>query len=409
MKRHQIAPRPNWQEKAEEVGFTYHTCGKESEDGDGTYWDESIAYEFSMEEVEELEVATEECQARCMDLVEKVVNQPELMTKIGIPSQFHKAIKQSWDADDCTLYGRFDFAYTGKGSPQMLEYNADTPTMVIETALMQWFWLQDVKPNYDQFNSLHEKLIEQFKYIKNRMTPGELFYFAGYEGNLEEHQTCRYFEDVATQAGLHCQFIDLGSIGWNGANFVDTQNREMKYWFKLYPWEWMMDDQFGQYLSQKSSGIVEPIWKTILSNKGMLPLLYEMFPDHPNILPASFENNLPTSDMDWFNFESRATVQELEAYGRGEINIGDFVVKPMLSREGANIDLIQNGKLVKKTSGDYTGPRIYQKRAELYQKDGAYAVIGSWIVGDEAAGMIIRDHNQEIVQDTSKVVPHWIS
>ena len=170
-----------------------------------------------------------------------------------------------------------------------------------------------------------------------------------------------------------------------------------------------MEDQFGSYLSKKSSGILEPIWKTILSNKGMLPLLYEMFPDHPNILPASFENNLPADDDDWFDFHSNATVEELEAYGKGEINIGDFVVKPMLSREGANIDLIENGKLIKKTHGDYTGPRIYQKRAELFQQDGSYAVIGSWVVGNLAAGMIIRDHNQEIVQDTSKVVPHWIS
>lgn len=409
MKRHQIAPRSNWQEKAEDVGFTYHTCGKASENGDGTYWDESIAYEFSMNEVDTLEVATEECHVLCLDLVDKVVNQPDLMTKIGIPSRFHNAIKRSWEEDEPSLYGRFDFAYTGEGHPKMLEYNADTPTMVIETALMQWFWLQDVKPNCDQFNSLHEKLIDRFKFLHKRMTPGEKFYFAGYEENVEEHQTCRYFMDLATQAGMNCDFIDLESIGWNGVNFVDLQDREMKYWFKLYPWEWMMDDQFGQYLSQKSSGIVEPIWKTILSNKGMLPLLYEMFPDHPNILPASFENNLPTSDLDWFNFESQATVEELEAYGRGEINIGDFVIKPMLSREGANIDLIQNGKLTKKTTGDYTGPRIYQKRAELYQQDGAYAVIGSWIVGNIAAGMIIRDHNQEIVQDTSKVVPHWIS
>ena len=141
----------------------------------------------------------------------------------------------------------------------------------------------------------------------------------------------------------------------------------------------------------------------------MLPILYEMFPDHPNILPASFENDLPVNDEDWYNFHSKATLEELEAYGKSEINIGNFVVKPMLSREGANIDLFENGKIVKKTAGDYTGPRIYQKKAELYQQDGSFAVIGSWVVGNEAAGMIIRDHNQQIVQDTSKVVPHWIS
>ena len=409
MKRHIIEPRKNWKEKAEEVGFTYHTCGSPSEDGDGTYWDESVAYEFSMAEIEELEEATEECQLRCLDVVDKIVNNSELMEKIGITSKYHSAIKRSFAQDDPSLYGRFDFAYNGEGSPKMLEYNADTPTMVIETALMQWFWLQDVKPGKDQFNSLHEKLIDQFKVIKNRMIPGEKFYFAGYEDSLEEYQTCTYFQDVATQAGLNCEFIELSQIGWNGTDFTDLQENPMKYWFKLYPWEWMMADEFGDYAVKKSSGIVEPIWKAVLSNKGMLPILHEMFPNHPNILPASFtQESLPVSDLDWFDFQSNASVDELEKFASGSLNPGSYVVKPMLSREGANIDLVQNGRITSKTSGKYNGPRIYQKKADLFRSGESRAVIGSWVVGNSAAGMIIRDHDQDIVLDTSKVVPHWI-
>lgn len=409
MQRHIITPRSNWIEKAEEIGFTYHTSGVQSEDGDGAYWDESIAYEFSMTEVEDIESATEECNARCLDLVDKVVGDTDLMTKIGIPSKYFNAIKKSWRDDDPTLYGRFDFAYTGKDSPKMLEYNADTPTMVIETALMQWFWLQDVKPGCDQFNSLHEKLLNQFKYIKTRVPLGHTFYFSGYEENLEEYQTCRYFQDLATQAGLSCRFINLDDIGWDGRNFVDLNNSSMKYWFKLYPWEWMMTDKFGEHLVHNSSGIIEPIWKAILSNKGILPLLHEMFPSHPNILPASFNNDLPVDDTEWYDFQANATADQLEAYARGELNPSSYVIKPMLSREGANIDIVQGGRVVKRTGGDYLGPRIYQRKAELYEDGGSFAVIGSWVVGDEAAGMVVRDNPQQIVLDTSKVVPHWIS
>lgn len=409
MKRHIITPRPNWIEKAEEIGFTYHTSGTASEDGDGTYWDESIAYEFSVKDVEQIENATLECNNRCLDLVERVVGSDELLAKLGIPGKYYSAIRQSWRNDEPTLYGRFDFAYDGESEPKMLEYNADTPTMVIETALMQWFWLQDVKPGHDQFNSLHEKLLEQFRYIRGRVGLGERFYFAGYEENLEEYQTCRYFQDLATQAGLNCDFIDLGDIGWNGSNFVNLQGAAMRYWFKLYPWEWMMTDEFGEHLAHNSSGIVEPIWKAILSNKGILPLLYEMFPSHPNILPASFNNDLPADDQEWYEFQANATAEELELFGKGELSASSYVVKPMLSREGANIDIVESGRVVKRTGGNYTGPRIYQKKANLYEEGGSFAVIGSWVVGDEAAGMVVRDNPQQIVLDTSKVVPHWIS
>lgn len=241
------------------------------------------------------------------------------------------------------------------------------------------------------------------------MMPGEKFFFAGYSESLEEFQTCVYFQDVASQAGLNCKFIELGDIGWDGSNFTDLEENPINYWFKLYPWEWMMQDDFGKYAVKKSSGIVEPIWKSVLSNKGMLPILHDLFPNHPNILPASFtQSDLPVSDLDWFDFQSNATAEELEKFSSGSLNPGSYVVKPMLSREGANIDFVQNGRITSKTTGKYDGPRIYQKKANLFTCGVNRAIIGSWVVGNSAAGIIIRDHDQDIVLDTSKVVPHWI-
>lgn len=409
MKRHKITPRKEWQGKAEEIGFTYHTCGTPSSDGEGTYWDESVAYEFTMEEVEEIEYATKECHQRCLEAVDKISHDTSLMRKIGIPDLFHSYIQKSWRDAEPSLYGRFDFAYTGEGDPKMLEYNADTPTMVIETALMQWYWLQDVKPGLDQFNSLHEKLIDRFREIGYRIPIGQKFYFAGYSDSLEEFQTCRYFQDLATQAGLVADFIDLGDVGWNGGNFTDLKEVPMSYWFKLYPWEWMFMDDFGSHTTEANSGIVEPVWKAILSNKGFLPILHEMFPNHPNILPASFmEFDLPMDDWDWANFQEQATSQELEDFAAGKLNPASYVAKPMLSREGANIDFVEFGRATSKTSGRYNGPRIFQKKAELFRDGDNRAVIGSWVVGNDPAGMIIRDHDRDIVLDTSKVVPHWI-
>jgi len=381
MKRHEMKVRDNWTARAEEVGFTYHTAGHKSESGSGTYWDESVAYEFTAAEVDELEDATQELHARCLDAVDKVANDADLMTRMGIPTHFHDYITRSWQRRDPSLYGRFDFAYDGVNPPRMLEYNADTPTMIIESALMQWFWLQDVHPQHDQFNSLHEKLLERLTQIRMLMPEPQTLYFTGYEENEEERQTCLYLCDLAQQAGLKSEFLDLSKIGWTGDQFVDDQNEAMKFWFKLYPWEWMFQDAFGAHTCADSAGILEPVWKSVLSNKAILPILHEMFPDHPNILPAYW------------------TADPLKGQ--------DYVAKPMLSREGANIQMVEQGKVVAETAGVYQGARIFQQKANTFTDGTNRAIIGSWVVGDQPAGMIIRDHDQLIVQDVSKVVPHW--
>jgi glutathionylspermidine synthase len=224
-------------------------------------------------------------------------------------------------------------------------------------------------------------MLERFGEIKTQMTPGERFYFAGFKDNEEESQTCRYMQDLATQAGMDAHFIDLGEIGWLNNQFVDLEDRPIKYWFKLYPWEWMFSDEFGEHTRQDVSGIVEPIWKCILSNKGILPVLHEMFPDHPNILPAHWDDT--------------------------KLKSGSYVSKPMLSREGANITMFERGCEVAHTDGKYHGHKIYQARAPLFNQDGHYAVIGSWVVGNRSAGMIVRDSSEQIVRDLSRVVPHW--
>jgi glutathionylspermidine synthase len=381
MKRHTITPRENWQEQAEELGFCYHTAGKPGEPGVGTYWDESVAYEFTSQEIDEIEQASEEIHQLCLKAVDRIYKDRDLMTRMGIPEKFHDYIQWSWARQDPSLYGRFDFAYDGKSPPRMLEYNADTPTMVIETALVQWFWLKECRQGADQFNSLHEKLLERFGQIHQEMHPGSKFYFVGYEENLEERQTLLYMQDLATQAGMQTDFVDLYQVGWLNNQFVDMNDNAMKYWFKLYPWEWMMTDDFGPNCTKDSSGIVEPVWKSLLSNKAILPVLWEMFPNHPNLLPST-----------WSAQEQPTT---------------SFVSKPMFGREGANISMYELGKLVSETSGQYYSRQIYQQKADLFCDNGNYAVIGSWMVNDKAAGMIIRDHDKPIVQDLSRVVPHW--
>lgn len=158
MQRIPLTPRPDWRAKAEALGFTYHTHER------GPYWDESACYEFSSREIDELETAANTLHALCIAAAQVVIDRGE-WSRVGIPEKAVPSILASWNRDDPSLYGRFDLAYDGASPPKLLEYNADTPTALIEAAVVQWAWLQECFPDADQFNSIHEKLIEAWRNV----------------------------------------------------------------------------------------------------------------------------------------------------------------------------------------------------------------------------------------------------
>ena len=83
----------------------------------------------------------------------------------------------------------------------MLEYNADTPTAFLEAAVVQWYWLEEVKPGCDQFNSIHEKLIERWRSLRARVSSAARLHLTGVFAAPEDHRTVDYMQDVAGQAG----------------------------------------------------------------------------------------------------------------------------------------------------------------------------------------------------------------
>lgn len=381
MRRLVVTPRDNWIGRAEEVGFTYHSLGRAPEDASGVYWDESVAYEFERAEIDALEAAIAELQRLCLAAVGHVVRHPEEMGKFGIPARYWPYIIKSWDREDPYWMGRFDLAYHPDAQMiKLLEYNADTPTLVIETALVQWFWLVDRHPGADQFNMLHELLLERLKEIGRGIPSGEPLYFAGLHLLPEEAAHMRYFTDLAGQAGISTKLIEMADIGWHeDRGFVDLEGRRIQFMHKLYPWEWMAREAFGAVLPGADIGILEPPWKMLLSNKALLPLLWHLFPDHPNLLASGWDRK----------------------------DVGaDYIAKPILGREGANITLVRDGAEVE-TGGSYgTEPRVFQDLAKVPVFAGQHAIVGSWVVGDRPAGIIMRESGSPIVVNTSKVLPH---
>ena len=70
---------------------------------------------------------------------------------------------------------------------------------------------------------------------------------------------------------------------------------EVKCVLNVYPKEFMIQEITKDELLKwdfKNLKFIEPPWKLIMSNKAILPLLWEMFPNHPNLVPAYYDSPL---------------------------------------------------------------------------------------------------------------------
>ena len=401
MRRLDITPRANWQSKVESVGLTYHSPEAMAP---RTYWDESACYQFTSSEVDTLEAAANSMQEMCLAAAQHVIDRKRY-AELAIPAEAVSLIEWAWNAEPPALYGRFDFSWDGAESgqsPKLLEYNADTPTSLLEASVVQWHWLEEVgsslpsehrffsfnlsgKP--DQFNSLHERLIAKWKdiapYLKSPV------YFAG-TTEPEDILTLAYLQDTAQQAGLATQPIAMLDIGWNSDRkaFLDLKEERIDSIFKLYPWETMLAEDFAPHAlaTYREMHWIEPIWKMLLSNKGILPILWELYPNHPNLLPAYFD--------------------------AGANSLREFVRKPLYSREGANITLVRNGASVAATDGPYDGPCIVQALApDAVFPDATgqphHPVLGLWMIDQECGGMGVRESCGLITDNLSSFIPHF--
>ena len=384
MRRNSIPERAFWRQRARDLGFKFHSPNGE------IYWDESAYYAFSLAEIEtELEDAAQDLDSLCTSAVSRIVGDDTLLQRMAVPRSAWELIRQSWRRNDPSLYGRFDFSYSSGAPAKLLEYNADTPTALYEAAAFQWFWLEDqlkagnLPEGTDQFNSIHEKLVSRFADLSGQ---GAL-YFTSYADNAEDRGTVDYLADCAKQGGFETRFLDIADIGLGGdGQFYDLQNKRIERLFKLYPWEWMLGEKFAPGLSTSYTAFLEPPWRALLSNKGLLPVLWEMAPNHRNLLPAYFADDPAARTL-----------------------ADNCAVKPIYSREGANVTLVVGGSTIDEATGGYgTEGYVVQGLAPLPSFDGNYAVVGAWVVAGQSCGIGIREDKSPITKNTSRFVPHVI-
>ncbi|MEU2424651.1 glutathionylspermidine synthase family protein [Streptomyces sp. NPDC007851] len=393
MERRTTDPRPGWQRTVEEQGVIYPLT-RHPDGALRPYWDESAYYVFTLDEVEALEETVEELHAMCLAAAGHMIAKNRF-PDLGITDpRVAAAVTESWHrrGELPSLYGRFDLRYDGTGPAKLLEYNADTPTSLVEAASAQWFWMADRFPGADQWNSLHERLVDGWRDQARLLPPGAPLHFAHSSADElgEDLMTVAYLKETAEQAGLATDWISMEEIGWDtlSGRFVDNRLGFIRACFKLYPWEWLTTDAFAPHvLDTLDNGggtgttmWIEPAWKMLLSNKALLAILWELYPGHPNLLPAYLDGP-----------------REL-ATGKG------YVSKPLLGREGAGVVVHgpDHAPVVREE------PCCYQELAPLPTFDGNHVVLGAWVVREEAAGLGIRESAGLVTDDHARFLPHVV-
>ena len=362
--------RPDWQAQVESAGLLWHG------DGGEPYWSEDRNLVFTLEAAEVLEDAANELHAMCLDACGEIVRRG-WWERLAIPEAAIGMVQTSWLAGDASLYGRFDLAWDGSGTPKLLEYNADTPTSLLEAAVIQWQWLEQVAPDSDQLNSLHEALVERW-----RVFPESTVHFACAWEHLEDRQTIAYLAETAEQAGKRVELLDMAEIGFSEhGEFTDPAERPIERLFKLYPWEWMAEEPFFAEIGQQRSRFTEPARKMMLSNKGILPILWELHPGHPLLLPAAYSRE-----------------------GLGSVD--RWVEKPFFGREGAGVVIHSRG--FHAAAAAVGTPVVWQQHVPLFQAGGQHVVWGLWMVGARCHGLSARGDAGPVTGNFSRFLPHRI-
>jgi len=387
-----LAVTPLDKDLMEEIGMSWHT------DADGTDYVVSELVPVSEAEAEAYYAAANTLYDMYVEAAQHVIDN-QLYVELGIPANLVGLVENSWERDDWHIYGRFDLAGGLDGQPiKLIEFNADTPTSLFETAIVQWALLKaNGLDEARQFNNLHQMLQENFR----RLISGgnEEFDFAnGYRGETilfssisdlpEDERTTRYLQQVAHEAGFYTDFCYLHEAGFTDDDGVFNKDKQLAdFWFKLFPWEDIAGDELElTRMLEKSAErgrtrIINPAYTLLFQSKGILKVLYDLYPDSPYLLPASFE--------------------PLQGVAQVE--------KKMFGREGANTRILDAaGGVIAESGGPYDFHKnVYQEFVEFPKDHDGHSYQAGVFYAWEACGLGFR-RGGAILDDMSKFVGHMI-
>ena len=385
--------KPLTDEYLESIGFIWHT------DSDNSSYVSDEIVVISEDEANAFYEATNELYDMFAEAGQYVIDN-DLFHEINIPFNLVEMIKESWENDvHWHLYSRFDLAGGIDGKPiKMIEFNADTPTSLFETAIIQWAILKaDGLDEASQFNNIYDALKDNFKRIITLDTDVEKFeeyyanlgwkiLFSSISSSSEDINTTKLLEHIANEAGFNTDFEFIENVQFSDDGiFKDEESFE--FWFKLIPWENIAIEEselaliLTEIIKEKKAIIFNPAYTLMFQSKGFMKILWDLYPNHPLLLETSFEP-----------LENKKQVE-----------------KRCFGREGANTKIINSdGSIDVETSGDYEGHKaIYQEYVELpTDKDGNSYQAGVFFAY-EACGLGFRK-GSKILNNMSKFVGHIV-
>jgi glutathionylspermidine synthase len=324
----------------------------------------------------------------------------DLLAKLGIPANLHALIRMSWDDDrHLHLFGRFDFAGGVAGLPvKLLEFNADTPTSLPETAIIQWAQLRANGIDEErQFNFVYEALTDQFRRLRD-LNPGReaAILFSTLRGAPEDDNNVHLLSEAAREAGFETAFAYIDEVVFSAETGIfadDASGRQVQwpFWFKLVPWEYIALDEpelcrlLTDIVRRDQAVILNPAYTMLFQSKGILKYLWDLFPDDPALLEATLD----------------------EPIGRRDF---PYVQKVFFGREGSNVALFDDiGLPVEVRNGEYEQqPSVYQALAELARDEAGYYYQSGVFFAGEACGMGFRRSPRRIIDNGAQFVGHCV-
>jgi len=376
----------------ESLGFVWHT------DRDDTSYISDELVVISEDEAEAYYEAANTLYDMYVEAAEHVIEN-NLFHEIGIPFNLVEVIKASWENDvHWHLYGRFDLAGGIDGNPiKLLEFNADTPTALFETAIIQWAMLKkNGLEEAHQFNALYEALLDNFKRLVTleedvsvfeERYDGWHFLFSSVKGNSEEENTVRLLQHIATEAGYNTEFAYIDEIEFSPDEGIFYQDRNYELWFKLIPWEAIALEEsdlamlLTSIIKNQKAIIFNPAYTLLFQCKGLLKILWDLYPEHPLLLESSFE--------------------PLE--GKKQVK------KPVFGREGGSISILDKSfHDIETVAGDYDNHKmVYQAYTELPKDRDGQSYQAGVFYAYEACGLGFRKGGK-ILNNMSKFVGHIV-
>jgi len=376
----------------EKIGFFWHT------DPDNTPYVADKLVEVTSVEADAYYEAVNELYEMFTEAGEYVIEN-ELFHEIGIPFNLVEAVKMSWDNDiHWHLYGRFDLAGGLDGKPiKLIEFNADTPTALFETSILQWAMLKlNNMEESHQFNNLYEALGDNFKRLVMMEEDVEDFenhydgwkiLFSSVRDNEEEESTVKLLQTIASEAGFKTEFAYIEDVEFSGEEGVFYKDVNYEYWFKLIPWEDIAIEEsdlamlLTQIMQNQKAIILNPAYTLMFQSKAFMKILWDLYPNHPLLLETSFDP-----------LEGMAQVE-----------------KRIFGREGANTVIVdKNQKVMAETDGEYGEfGVIYQEYAELPTDDKGESYQAGVFFAYEGCGLSFRKGGL-ILDNYSKFVGHKV-